>query len=278
MESNSHVKRVHYYHADANVLGGALESPFEEIIPIQAPLSLPAVGGYGVARAEKFSVKGILSFESAHTQVAGSVSKKTGGWTTMGTAVIENLNVLDVFTAERIVAQIATEHPRVGYYPEVTFLGTQFEGVRIAGNPVKIELDLNICDTTDGAEADASGHRYPKEACFTDKRFLAKVAAQYRHMTSDSNAPAWLRDQFAQGPDQGKGHVLCSIIKSVTGQFPGKSYGNILEVPGFGKIFLGELIVNGESFNFSMVRLELGCPTQGKVSMARLVINGSTAP
>jgi hypothetical protein len=277
MESNSHVKRVHYYHADANVLGGALESPFEEIIPIQAPLSLPAVGGYGVARAEKFSVKGILSFESAHTQVAGSVSKKTGGWTTMGTAVIENLNVLDVFTAERIVAQIATEHPRVGYYPEVTFLGTQFEGVRIAGNPVKIELDLDICNMADGA-ADASGHRYPKEACFTDKKFVAKVAAQYRQITSDSNTPAWLRDQFAQAPGEGKGHVLCSVVKSVTGQFPGKSYGNILEVPGFGQIFLGELIVNGESFNLSMVRLELGCPTQGKASAARVVINGSTSP
>lgn len=279
METNPQATRVHYYHAEASVLGGVLESPIQENIPIQASLSLPIVGGHGVAKAEKYSFNGILSFDAAHSRVAGSVSKKTGGWTTLATSVIENFNVLNVFTAKRIVAQVATEHPRVGYFPEVTFLGTQFEGVQIAGNDVKVNLNLNICDPADGVDS-GYGHRYPKVACVGDKKFLSQVAEQYRAIAANANTPQWVRDQFASAPASGnpKGHVLCSIVTSVTGQFPGRNFGHILEVPGFGKIFLGELIVNCESFNLSMVRLELGCPTQGKAAVVHVVINGSTDP
>jgi hypothetical protein len=203
------------------------------------------------------------------------VSKKAaGGWATLATSVVENVKVLDIFTADRIVGQISTEHPFVGYYPRVSFLGTRFEGVRIGGHSVTVAVDSDICNTTEDND------RYPKTACVNDKRFLTKVAEQYRQTTSGSNAPPWVRDQFASAPAQGNatGHVLCSVVKSVSGQFPGQSFGHILEVPGFGKIFLGELIVNCESFNLSMVRLELGCPVQGKVSMVSVHANGSTYP
>jgi hypothetical protein len=279
METNPQGTRVHYYHADANALGGVIESPIQQTIPIQAPITLPVVGGYGVARSERFSVEGILSFDSAYTQVAGSVSKKTGGWTTLASAVVENVNVLDVFRVKRIVAQVATEHPPVGYYPEVTFLGTQFEGIQIGGNDLRAHLDLNMCEPADASDS-GTGHRFPKTACVGDKKFLGKVGEQYRKIANDAAAPQWVRDQFGVAPaaGDGKGHVVCSIVTSVTGEFPGKSYGHILAVPGFGKIFLGELIVNCESFSLNMVRLELGCPVQAKISMGRAVDNGSTAP
>jgi len=52
--------------------------------------------------------------------------------------------VLDVLTADRVVGQIITEHPLVGYVPIISFLGTRFENLRIAGHPVELDLDLNI--------------------------------------------------------------------------------------------------------------------------------------
>jgi len=85
--------RTHSFHADASAFGGQLEQPFERIIPAQAPLTLSPDGGYSSARIDYFAVEGLFSFKSAYTQVAGIVSKKRPGWTTLATSVIEGLNI-----------------------------------------------------------------------------------------------------------------------------------------------------------------------------------------
>ncbi len=55
----------------SNALGGHIKTPFEADYPVQAPLSLPPVGGYATARSSAFQLQGILSFANAYTQVAG---------------------------------------------------------------------------------------------------------------------------------------------------------------------------------------------------------------
>jgi len=128
--------RVHYFHADACAFGGYFERPIERTIVPQAPMSLSPAGGYGSARSENFRLEGLVSYKSASTQVSGHLSKKDGGgWVTLVTSVVEGLNVLDVVTADRLSAQISTEHPLVGDSPKVTFLGTSFENLKIAGCP-----------------------------------------------------------------------------------------------------------------------------------------------
>ena len=90
---------------------------------------------------------GDLSYEAAHTQVAGNRETKPGhdGYTTLVTSVVEGLNILDVVTADLVVAQISTDHPLVGYVPSITFLGTRFENLRIAGHKVdELEMCLDI--------------------------------------------------------------------------------------------------------------------------------------
>ena len=49
------VKKVFYFHADANSLGGFVDEPFR-FIPSQASVSLPSVGGYASVRAQRFQV------------------------------------------------------------------------------------------------------------------------------------------------------------------------------------------------------------------------------
>ena len=101
------------------------ERPIEHNVAPQAPMSLSPSGGYGAARSENFRLDGVMSYKSASTQVAGHLSKKEGhGWVTLVTSSMEGLNVLDVVTADRITAQISTEHPLVGDNPKVNFLGT----------------------------------------------------------------------------------------------------------------------------------------------------------
>src|SRR6202158_631391 len=168
--------RVHYYHADASALGGYFESPVAQIIAPQASMSLSPAGGYGSVRSENFRIEGVLSYRSASTQVSGHLSKKEGkGWMTLVTSVVEGLNVLDVITADRLSVQISTEHPLERDYPKVTFLGTSFENFKVAGCPVDVSVDFNICDQ-------GNGDGYRRESCVSSERFLARVAGQYERM------------------------------------------------------------------------------------------------
>ena len=127
-------RRVHFYHADGSALGGRIERPFDHIVPVQAALSLPAVGGFASIRSEKFRFQSLISFEAAETQLSGSFNERNGSWTTQVSSAVENLNVLNVVTADRVVAQISTEHPATGYVPKVSFVGTQFVNLRIGGH------------------------------------------------------------------------------------------------------------------------------------------------
>jgi hypothetical protein len=281
MDTNS--KRVHYYHADATALGGHIRRPFDKAIPVQAAVSLPPVGGYLEARGRKdpkdSDVNSIVSFEAAYSHVSGSVSKKNGAVTTMVTSTVENFNVLDTFTADRMVAQISLDHPPYGYIPKVSLIGTQFENVRIGGNRVEIILDLDICRHSQGD--------YPKQRCLRDPQFLAKVGEQYRRINDaasmqdwieDRTVPQWVQDRYKWDNSADalseKGYVLCSIVKEIRGKFPGKHYHNIIEIPEFGKIFLGELVVDYGSFQLIMARLELGSPTEACISASVGKANG----
>src|ERR1700733_7261406 len=107
--------RKSYYFAEATALAGKLLLPLEQEIKPQAFAKLPDKGGYLAQRADKFRVESAISYESAHTQVAGNREKKPGhGYSTLVTSVIEGLNILDVVTADLVVAQISTEHPLYG--------------------------------------------------------------------------------------------------------------------------------------------------------------------
>ena len=137
----------HEYHAEANVLSGHLKQPVNREIYRQAAVGLDDLrGGHFFQRAEHYSLEGLISFKSGYSHVSGNRSLKNHGWVTLATSVLEGLNVLDVVTADRMVAQISTEHPLDnGRTPHVTFLGTHFENLRVGGYKVEVELDLGIC-------------------------------------------------------------------------------------------------------------------------------------
>jgi len=274
--------RVHYYHAEACAFGGFFERPIEQNVAPQAPMSLSPSGGYGAAHSENFRLDGVMSYKSASTQVAGHLSKKEGhGWVTLVTSSIEGLNVLDVVTADRLTAQMSTEHPLVGDNPKVNFLGTTFENLKISGCPIDVSVDFDICDQ-------GNGNGYPGEPCINSEQFLRKVEEQYQQMNNAKDLPGWVKNRSI--PDWVKerysgldaqtvsGSVLCSVVKEATGKFPGTPYGHVFEVPEFGRIFLGELMVDCMTYRLTMLRLELGCSGQASLSGPIALVNGHTIP
>ena len=138
-------ERTHTYNAEATVLSGKLTLPVTQPIEPQAHSKLDPKGGYFSQTSDGYKLESIISFGYAYSHVAGNKSTKPGeGWNTLTTTVVEGLNVMEVLTADRVVGQTITQHPLVGYMPSISFLGTRFENLRIAGVPVEIEWDQEI--------------------------------------------------------------------------------------------------------------------------------------
>ena len=57
---------------------------------------------------------------------------------------------------------------------------------------------------------------------------------------------------------------------------PAESFGHVIHIPDFGTIYLAELRVNHNSFNLTMIRLDLGCIADGNLGMSAANVNGTT--
>jgi hypothetical protein len=279
--------RVHTFHAEASVLDAQLQRPLQQDVKPQAFVKLPGKGGYLSERAEKYRLEGVISFRSAYTQVAGNLSAKPGhGWVTLATSVIEGLNVLDVVTADRVVAQISTEHPLVGHVPTVTFLGTRFENLKIAGYKIEPTLNLEICGTTPPGD----------KPYLLDPAFMAQVSKQNESLAGAASLHEPVRAKYrGKLPDSaqlqkeweafiaGKGPkpraaVECSLADALVATKPWNSVGHVIEVPEFGRIFLAELKVDCDTFGLTMIRLDMGCIAHGGTQAGTAVVNGGTRP
>ena len=280
-------KVVHYYHANADAFGGRLEQPFEQVLPILAPSSLPVVGGYGSARHENFRVGELISIDRAYTQVAGNINYPNGNFLTLVTAVIEGLNVDNILFADRIAVQISTDHPPIGYFPRVSFIGTEFRGLRIGGCELEPVLKLDLCH-------DGDPRQYPDRSCLYNENLIQFAQRQSEGIAGIAGDQATHGGPFFErllgqhsngGPNASniikeRGNIICSIVEAieVKGKCPGAIIaGHVIEIPGFGRIYLGELIVDQGSFDLTMLRLDLGCPTSGKVAGPHGGANGSNS-
>jgi len=263
------VNRKHHFHAESTVLHADLKHPLHQEIKPQAFVKLSEGGGYLSEHSQDFRVEGVVSYEKAYTHVAGHRSSKTkGGWITLVTSAVENLNILDVVTADRVVAQISTNHPDEGYIPGVTFLGTRFENLRIAGEPVTAKLNINIL-----GPKPANDGLYLEDSAFLKQAGL-------------TSPPPGVGDEWKKhiearkaGKETPKPNaaVNCSLATGVTAG-PWKTSGNMIDVPDFGKVFLAELKVECETFHLTMIRLDMGCLAAGIMTVGGEITNGHTYP
>ena len=235
-----------HYHAEAHAFSGEFVRPVRHTIEVQAGTSLPFTGGHGQVQVDDYRVQNLLSLKKAYTHVSGSKSP-TGKYTSHSTAVVEALNLLEMVTADRVVARLTSEHGPQENEGHVITLGSTFENLRIAGCQVQVELDHEM--------------------------FLA-------HQNYDA-----LRKQLAAMKKSGRmavesrGVILCSLVKSLKLECPGvEVQGHTITIQHFGKVFLGELLVEPGSKRLSMLRLQLGSPHEGQLVLSAANSNGRTWP
>jgi len=325
--------RSHYFHAEAHALTGKLILPFEEQIKKQTFVKLEgpshklllegeemrrlkdrrAQENYLSQHARNFRLEGIVSYSAAHTQVSGHRSKKhPEAFVTLATSYVENLNVLNVVTADRVVAQISTTHFPHHHSPQVTFLGTHFENLRIARHQTEPLLNLAFA----GKAPRGKDAYYPTRG--TDlmesaenqysrmRDHVKKLKSEHREAMRLDVEDSWLSRQYhgfgnfdyknlqksakAAAENGGKWEgVTCSLVEHVEIEDieierrdqkpivippPARSFGHVIHVPDFGTIFLAELTVNHNSFHLTMIRLELGCIADGNARIVTCNVNG----
>ncbi len=228
------------YHAHASALTGSFRKPFAEHLETQAGCALSGMGGVSKGRVDQFRHRDVVACDAAYTTAVGHGAD--GLHTTLVTATVEGLNVLNMVTADRVVTRIASRHKLDGSEPSILTIGSHIDNLKIAGQRVEFEYDadfLSNWDTFSSAHQGASGKPH---------------ATAYPNMIGAS--------------------IICNI-KPLAGL---KVDGNRIDFEEFGSIYLGELYIWPDRRKLSMMRLALGCSHEGDVTICDGDGNGSSFP
>ena len=243
------------FRAGAAAAGGVFTRPFTEPLPVQAASFLMPVGGYGSARVAHFRYHEIISFKAGYTQVMGTTHVLPDGAVvreTLASAVVEGLNILDVITADRVVARLTSTHPSPDGKTEMSasIVGSYFENLQIAGQPVRPTCHPQLFDAT------------MKSDIVRDKVPVFDPDAPEDGAPLVLSRDATLRFSIFQ-----------PLKAAIAGArlFPGCR----VTIPSVGDIYLGEFVVTGDHRQLTMIRVDLHSPEAGCVAFGSVEGNGS---
>jgi hypothetical protein len=237
---------AYHYHGEGHAFSGQFTRPITQQIEALACASLPLSGGHGRAHAENFQIDQLVSVKKAYSHVSGTqgADKMHNSHTTV---VLEGLNILDVVTADRVVARLTSEHDPKEREGHIIAVGTKFENLRVAGCPVEVEFDHEL---------------FLKNKTYAALSKNLAALKKSGRMAEESN-----------------GVILCSLVKNMKVDCPGVDVqGHVITVEHFGKIFVGEVLAEPGFKRLSMMRLQLGSPHEGLLNTAEASVNGFPWP
>src|ERR1700722_2830825 len=243
-----HHSRHYSFRADANALGGFLEEPLQKDIPTLAPVSLPPVGGFATARSSAFNLDEIVSCSSAYTRVTGREPHADGSVSISAAAVVEDLNLLEAVTARRVVAQVSIFVPVGSTELQISFAGSRFEGLQLAGCDTPPTMNSTLSPPGGGLGGTPDGEPAGPGLPLTWQDIQGAGRSQAEKLIDDfkergeKDAYQWaLKRHGWMTSDPPPGHggsLLCSLVDGF-GEESNAPSGHIVEIPGFGRIFLG---------------------------------------
>ncbi|MGI8988430.1 MAG: choice-of-anchor P family protein [Bryobacteraceae bacterium] len=231
----------YFYQANAVGFSGHIRRPFDKLIKAQASSALPSSGGFHRSRVHKFCHEGLVRFDLAETVVTGSASADGNSFDTLSSAVVENLNILGQVTADRVVGHMTSHYVRGRRYPVITALGSRFEGLRIAGQ----SIDVDLCRSEQGQALGKEPSEEPSEEQDREQRDLP---------------------------------VLTSLVTDLPEICDSAVSGNRIAIPQFGRIHLAEYLITPFSRRLIMIRLELGSPMENDSSVCDIEGGGGPFP
>src|ERR1700733_1454990 len=280
-------KRIFLYHANGFALGGRITQPVEQEINSHAATALSIVGGLASAKAESYRLKDLISYRSAHTYISGIQNSDTLHSTVVNT-VIEDLNILDVITADSVVGRLSSTHED-GQPAKIIPLGSTFQNLKIAGKPVEVDLFDNLFaqHSTHSSLVDHFLGKCPKDAPCAKSHPPSELRYEWGHPVADM--PDTLKERLLAPPipgwQQSGANLYCNLVRTVreaspsgTVNAPSVPYSHAIRIPDVGRLYLGELTSSENTKRLTMIRLELGSPVVGSLAVAGLETNGKWYP
>jgi hypothetical protein len=265
----------YFYHASAFGLAGEIERPSRHTIPTQAATVLAPGGGRGYQRVDDFHFDGIMSFKSAYAEVGGSFDECHNRHTSYATAVIEGLNILDVVTADRVVARLAIYSAEVGdKNGEATYdiTGSHFVNLKVAGHKIDVKLATHIFHEHDTYSKVTKAHATGKTdnwllgSKFGDLKDgdLAELEDTYHALGGMSELVREWKQKGERSADRGS-YVFSPANHLDLRQHTGHDtelcgFGSFICVPKFGVVRLAEFTVQRHCRTFTMLRTQM-CST-----------------
>jgi hypothetical protein len=236
-----------HFHAEGHALSGEFRHPGHTLIETQAATSLPTIGGHAQAVAQHYQCQDFARFSAAHTHVSGRWVRNELALT-HATAVVEDLNILEVLTADRIVSRLSSRHVVNEREGHITAEGSSFLNVRIHGFDVTVELRTNLL-------RDHKTH----------------AALREHVLAEDPKSDRIAREQ--------NGILLCSLATKIKTDLPGAQIrGHQLRVPDFGVLSFAEVFSETGTRTLTMLRLQLGSPHIANITAAETRSNGQPSP
>ena len=253
------------FHGHACAYSGRLYRPKDITIPSPASAVLSVAGGLSDASAKRQRFDPYLTVGKSSASAKGQFDDRkravemTHGRlgedaltsSTVCAATVENI-VMDEkrFKVEYLGATLQAASPAKGNEPSIR-LGRQtaIRGVTMDGHRLAVTLDLKrfqAADTFDAVAATASGKSGEPAFERHDNLIYTTIVRELK----------WV----------GRPHPT-AIIE-----------GHALYVPGFGRVFFGELVVDRASRRLTLMRAHLGSPIGLRVGFADVGSNGSWYP
>ena len=225
-------------------------APVPLTIPTQAMASLSASGGYGSAMAENFGVDGLLIVRKAISTVQGDAKQ------TELAVTLEGVNIMNVLTLDRLVLHLVMQAPMGTEDAVITPAGSLLEGLRIHGKEIQIPSSVGVFDG------------YPTysglEQAYVEGKLTGLILAP-----GTLGAPC-------QADSLGGCQTRMGDVKATLYSLP--AYGGGLRVKDFGTLYLGEYRISRYARRLTMLRVELGCETEGSLSLGDGTGNGHWEP
>ena len=275
------------FRGNAAAFGGRFVRPDDVTLDTPAASSLPIVGGRSASaiegpEAKRFSerFKGHLSFAAASTVAEGSFDDRNQAIElTHGRVREEELTISTRVRAEikgltvgheqrlivgRMIAELRSTNPRDGGEPPISISDVAIDELTIDGFRLKVFLDSAVFNDLD---TQAKLLRSAAKGDF-GRKFGNQVF--YRPRPASRTAPR-------------RGHIHGTLVTKL--QWDGEAnpratlIGNhVVVVKDFGKIFLGEILVDDGARRVSLLRLELGSNGGGMAGGPDVDINGTYSP
>lgn len=256
------------------VINGIGKDRTRRVSPVQGQSSLPMIGGHSesVIKSSDAEFADVFAYGECHTLADGVVNGRVA--TTIVSSSVsdarftnrpspgeaEDMTPIE-FTSKFLSVTLRSIHPRKGPAKIEFVEKPHFDGLSLNNLPIEIELREDMMRLTKFADLDKKFR--------TSRKFYDDCISGFLH---SGKPPA-----FGRGIPTFNGYALCSIVRRI--HWGDQTIeGHVLTKKGFGTIYFGEMLLNGDNRRLTLVRLKMGSDNDADASLAESDPNGGWWP